>query len=123
MENAKQILIADNDEIIIKAIENMIKTHTGYKAISAKNGIEAVHLAMVNYRINLILMDIAMPVLNGYDATERIKKIRPNLPVIAITSFSDNEVKKRILAAGCNDIIAKPIDIDNFLLKINKYLK
>ena len=67
-------------------------------------------------------MDIKLPEKNGYEITKEIKSFRKDIPIIAQTAFSLNDVKERCFESGCNDIITKPVDIDVFITKLNKYL-
>lgn len=59
--------------------------------------------------IKLVLMDIKMPKMNGYEATQKIKELNPNIPVIAQTAYSTKEDKRKALNAGCDDFLSKPI--------------
>ena len=68
-------------------------------------------------------MDISMPIMNGYDATKEIKKIRPDLPIIAQTAYAITGDREKAIAAGCDDYIFKPIKKDQLIHLINKYLK
>jgi CheY-like chemotaxis protein len=67
-------------------------------------------------------MDIGIPIKNGYEATSEIKVFRPNLPIIAQTAYTTKEDRARILKAGCDDIIAKPIDYVELLTLVKTYL-
>ncbi len=87
----------------------------------AKNGQEAVTICQENENIDLVLMDIKMPVMNGYDATSYIKKMRPNLPVIAQTAYSIEEDVQKALDAGCDDFVSKPVDRKMLKPILNKY--
>lgn len=73
--------------------------------------------------IDLILMDIRMPVMDGLEATKQIKSIRPELPVIAQTAYAFSEEKMQILSFGCDDYISKPIERKKLIELIDKYLK
>ncbi len=103
-------------------------TETILKAINvnvfrAEDGIKAVDMIRRNGRtIDLILMDIKMPGMNGFEATAEIKKIKSEIPIIAQTAYTLAEEKEKCLAVGCDDYIAKPIDRKLLLEKINKFL-
>jgi two-component system, cell cycle response regulator DivK len=92
------------------------------KIIHAVNGLEAVDICKKDERIDLVLMDIKMPVMNGYKATEEIKKIRPDLPVIAQTAFSDALDKQKAFNSGCAELLPKPISKAKLLETVKKYL-
>jgi hypothetical protein len=89
--------------------------------IRASNGIEAVELCQKHPEINLVLMDIKMPFMDGYDATKKIKKYFPDLPVIAQTAYAMNEDKVKAAEAGCDDYITKPIKRGELLAMMEKY--
>jgi signal transduction histidine kinase/CheY-like chemotaxis protein len=103
------ILIAEDDNINFLLLKKIIesKNHTVLRAF---NGQEAVTICSENSAISLIFMDIKMPVLNGYDAFEKIKLIRSGLPVIAQTAYSSSEDQEKIVQHGFSDYITKPLD-------------
>ena len=80
-----------------------------YNVIRAVNGQEAVDICIKNSTIDLVLMDIKMPVKNGFEAFEEIKLIRPSLKVIAQTAYSSNEDEEKIQTAGFYGYLTKPI--------------
>lgn len=123
MEQSKRILIADDEDTNYKVFEYLIEKNTEFSPIRARNGIEAVHFAMVDYRINLVLMDIKMPLLDGIEATKRIKTIRPHLPIIAVTAFAQLDDKEQMLKAGCEHYLTKPVAPDKLMETIGMYLK
>lgn len=88
----------------------------------AKNGYEAVEFARAHNDIDLILMDIKMPVKDGIEATREIKLFKPNLPVIATTAFADSHDREVFLKAGCDDYIPKPLKSDILIEMVNKYV-
>lgn len=103
------ILIAEDDNINFLLLKKIIesKKHTVLRAF---NGQEAVSICAQNPAVSLVFMDIKMPVLNGYEAFEKIKIIKPGLPVIAQTAYSSIEDRERIVQSGFNDYITKPLD-------------
>jgi signal transduction histidine kinase/CheY-like chemotaxis protein len=103
------ILIAEDDNINYLLFQKIMKDKN-YKIIRAENGLEAVNICLSNPDIDLVLMDIKMPIMDGFEAFEKIQPIRPNLPIIAQTAFSSNEDKERIFKVGFNDYITKPIN-------------
>jgi len=88
----------------------------------AENGWEAVNLVQLHPEINLVLMDIKMPLTNGYDAAKLIKQQRPDLPVIAQSAFTSNEERKKAKEAGCDNFITKPIKKRELLAMIQDLL-
>ncbi|MDO8897475.1 MAG: response regulator, partial [Bacteroidales bacterium] len=96
---------------------------TKAKLIWAKDGHEAVELMQANKDIvDLVLMDIRLPILNGYDATRMIKKINPMVPVIAQTAYAMDVEVGKAMEAGCDDYVTKPIDRFLLLDKISLHL-
>jgi CheY-like chemotaxis protein len=92
------------------------------KVIRATNGIKAIEMTRNNPSINMILMDIELPVMDGYTATREIKKIRPELPVIAQTAFAMMGERERSQEAGCDEYISKPIRKETLLEIISRFL-
>jgi CheY-like chemotaxis protein len=118
----KIILIAEDIDLNFLYISELLKP-TGTMIIHAVNGKDAVERCQKEVNIDLVLMDIYMPIMNGYEATRQIKQIRPDLPVIAQTAYAMAEDRKRALEAGCVDFIAKPIGREELLSKMDKFLK
>jgi PAS domain S-box-containing protein len=114
------ILIAEDDDTNYFFLETALSKENA-KLIRATNGLQAVEICMNNQAIQLVLMDIKMPVMNGYDATRKIKENRPDLPVIVQTAYAMNEDRKKANEAGCDDYIAKPIRITELLKIVSKY--
>lgn len=118
----KKILIAEDVEtnfILLKAVLEK----TGAEIIWAKNGMEAVKIFRRDRDIDLILMDILMPVMDGFEATKAIRKFHSTVPIIAQTAynFDWNAIQKEGL--GFNDYIAKPIGHYDLILKSYRYLE
>jgi CheY-like chemotaxis protein len=106
----KVILVVDDEEVNY-LILNELLTVWGATTIWAKNGKEAVELVnSMNQNIDAILMDIRMPVMDGYAATMEIKQINSRIPIIAQTAYASDEDRLKAEAAGCNGYITKPIE-------------
>ena len=119
---SKRILVVEDQEDNRLILRRLLST-AGYDLIEAANGEDGVALAL-SQRPDLIVMDIQLPVIDGYEATRRIKsnaEIR-SIPVIAVTSYalSGDETKAR--AAGCDAYVAKPFSPRQLLAKIREYL-
>ncbi len=119
--NQKNILIVD-DEIHNSRYLEVILKKLKYNIITASNGSEAIEMCKDHPEINLVLMDIKMPVTDGYEATKQIKIFRPALPIIAQTAYALAGDENKALAAGCDAYIAKPIKKDLLLEKIHSVL-
>jgi PAS domain S-box-containing protein len=116
------ILVAEDEEINYLYVEEEL-TGEGIQLILAKNGKEAVDMTRDNPGIDLILMDIKMPALDGLKATKMIKEFRPGLPIIAYTAYVFDNDKAKAMEAGCDDYLTKPLDIDRLRELIEKYKK
>src|SRR5436190_12054147 len=95
----------------------------GYKVVEAEDGKEGVLQANRSHP-DLILMDLAMPELDGVEATRQIRERRAfsRTPIFAITAFGIYDVKQDAIAAGCDEVLAKPLDLENLLVKIKSSL-
>lgn len=102
---------------------NALLNKTGAKIINATDGESAIKAVKENPEIDLVLMDIQLPNIDGLTATKEIKKLRGNLPVIAQTAHALDEDKQQCLKAGCNDYITKPIDKDQFYKILERFLR
>jgi len=114
-----KILIAEDDETSEMLISIAVKKF-GKEIISVRTGTEAVAACRDNPDIDLVLMDIDMPEMNGYEATRQIRKFNKDVVIIAQTAFGLSGDREKALAAGCNDYISKPINADELLKKIEK---
>lgn len=116
----RTILIAEDDDSSFIFLKMLLEKEN-INVIRAVNGIEVLEICKNRNDINLILMDIKMPEMNGVDATKEIKKLYPHIPVVAQTAYAFSSDKEIFLAAGCDDYIAKPIDKRKLFECINKY--
>jgi len=122
--NGKRILLTEDNELNAE-IATEILEDAGFVVEQAENGvvcIEKLTAATKGY-YDLILMDIQMPLLNGYDATRRIREMGLQLPIIAMTANAFEEDKKNALAAGMNGHLSKPIDIPKLMDMLSKVLQ
>ncbi len=117
----KLILIAEDDEASYTYLKTVLNKK-GITSVRARNGEEAVDLCFSNNKINLILMDINMPVMNGYIATKKIKEKLPDIPIIAQTAYAVAGDREKIVEAGCNEYISKPINAEELTEKIERLL-
>ena len=116
------ILVAEDEEYNFLLIEEFL-INMNYNLLHAKNGEESIQLCKENPRIELILMDIKMPIMDGYSAAKQIKSFRPQLPIIAQSAYlTDNEQKKKFNEIAFDDFISKPICEDHLKQKIKKFI-
>jgi signal transduction histidine kinase len=105
----KKVLIVEDDEMSFVYLKEVLKSTQIY-ILHAKSGKQAIELVEANPEINIILMDIKLPEMDGYEATRRIKQINSEIPVIAQTAYAMADDQQKIIQAGCNDYISKPIN-------------
>ena len=117
----KTILIVEDDDSSFEYLQIVLKK-LQLIILWAKNGIEAIELSKSNPEIDLVLMDVKMPGMSGYEATKQIKKIRPGLPIIAQTAYALYKDKEKSEEAGCDDYITKPIQKELLMKFLEKYL-
>ncbi len=117
----KKILIAE-DEVANYTLLQSIISPTKAKVFWVKNGQEAIDMVVSDPEIDLVIMDIKMPILNGLEATLEIRRRGIDIPIIAQTAFAMQQDEINCLNAGCDDYLAKPLQVVEILKKINKYM-
>ena len=120
--STKRILIAEDTESNFKLLEQFLKK-TKVEIIWAVDGIEAVEFCKQDENIDLILMDMKMPNMNGYEATTEIKKLGIKCPIIAQTAYALQDDEVKTFTAGCDSYLSKPIKSRELLNVIEKYLR
>ena len=118
------VLVAEDEDVNYLYIETVLENMPDHdiKIIHARNGKEAVDMFKANGSIDLVFMDIKMPVMNGLEATTLIKKMNSSVPVIAQTAYSTEYEKQKALNAGCNDFITKPIDKQKLVEVVQRFV-
>lgn len=116
-----KILIAEDDDSNYQVLELMMRKMTNAITLRANDGQEAVQIFKDETDIDLILMDLKMPNLDGFEATKQIRKMDANIPIIAITAFAMSGDERRALEAGCNDYLAKPVTMKMLLSKLAEF--
>jgi len=119
-EDMKNILVAEDNDGNYVLMTYILKRD--YNIVRAINGLEAVQKVKEG-GIDLVLMDINMPVMDGIEATKAIKAEHPEIPVLALTANAYESDKENAFNAGCDDFIAKPVNCKETLDIVNKYLK
>jgi CheY-like chemotaxis protein len=116
---ARTILIAEDDHLNMRYLRNLLENN-GWQVESAFNGVQVIE-KLRNCKIDLILMDGSMPVMNGFEATKQIRQneqeTASRIPIIALTGYASEEDKHNILLAGMDDYVIKPID-ENVLMEL-----
>ncbi len=117
------VLVAENEDINYLYIDTLLnESSLNIKVLHAKHGQEAVEMCKGNFEIDLILMDIKMPVMDGLKATKQIKQMNLKAPIIAQTAYSTKKDREDAFLAGCDDFISKPINKKEFDKIIKRFL-
>jgi FOG: CheY-like receiver len=120
LNSSPKVLIAEDVEsnfLYLKAVLSKLNATVFW----AKNGVEAIEICEKN-EIDLVLMDLQMPDMNGYEATELLKKKHPQMPIIAQTAFAMSDDREKAIEAGCDDYLAKPIKSKDLLIAVEKFI-
>jgi CheY-like chemotaxis protein len=118
-----KILIVEDNELNRDMLSRRL-IRKGYEIVLAVDGLQGVEMAE-SEKPDLILMDMSLPVLSGWDATKRLKSsyVTASIPVIALTAHAMSSDREQALEAGCDDFDTKPIELDRLLQKINLVLR
>lgn len=121
-QRKKVVLIVEDDPPNLNLVRDLLRV-SGYKTLEATDGKQALKLAR-DKKPNLILMDIQIPLIDGLETTRILKKDAKtkSIPIIALTAFAMRGDEERILAAGCDGYISKPIDIEVLLKKVSEHV-
>jgi two-component system sensor histidine kinase EvgS len=113
----------EDEELNYLFMEILLKRmRSDFNVIHAKHGKEAVDICRINPNIDLILMDLKMPIMDGYEATKKIKKLYPKLPIIAQTAYTTDNKREMAFDSGCVDYITKPVEESVLRDIIDKYV-
>ncbi len=118
----KKILIVEDNDLNLKLFRDLLAAH-GYDTIETKEGLEAITLTKHEHP-DLILMDIQLPEISGLDVTRRLKADASicDIPIVAVTAFAMKDDEEKILAAGCEAYLSKPISIVSFMETVRRFL-
>jgi len=119
----KKVLVVDDDIRNVYALTNILEEKK-IDVLIAQNGKEALDCLKNNSKVDLVLMDIMMPEMDGYETMREIRKLREfrNLPMIAITAKAMKGDKSKCIEAGANDYLSKPIDMDKLFSLMRVWL-
>lgn len=115
----KTILIVEDTDLNIDLLTQLLEDE--YKLLVATDGVQGVHMALEN-RPDLILMDISLPVFDGYEATRKIRENLHTTPIIGLSAHAMEGHKQKAEDAGCNDYLTKPVDDALLFEMLGKYL-
>jgi hypothetical protein len=116
------ILVAEDDDISFFFLKKVLANQK-LRLVRAPDGMEAVRLCKEIPEIALVLMDIKMPLLDGYEATRRILKFRPDLPIIALTAYAFTDDNEKAISSGCVDYLSKPLNRDRLFKVLARHLE
>ncbi len=117
----KTVLVAEDEEYNFFLVREILEFQD-VAILHAWNGEDAIKIFKENPGIDLILMDIKMPVMDGYEATKQIKSINANIPIIALTAYAMVGDREKAIQSGCDDYLSKPVSLSDFNETVNKYL-
>lgn len=117
------VLVAEDDPLNFRYVELLLSRRTGINIIWAKDGQEAVNICKTNDAVDIVLLDLQLPELDGLHSLKRIKDKNPYLPVIIQTANSWNNEEEICTQAGCDAFFNKPLDMDLVLNAMNRCLK
>jgi CheY-like chemotaxis protein len=120
--DGQRILIAEDEEDNYELVKIFLRK-LNIQLIHAWDGEQALALCQQNPDLALILMDIRMPIMDGYETTRRIRETDKNIPIIALTAHALEEERRLCLEAGCNDFLRKPVSREQLSAILAQYLK
>jgi CheY-like chemotaxis protein len=121
-ELRKKILIAENDITSFTYYKEVLIS-IGYSIIWAENGSKAVKIFNETKDIDLVITDIEMPILDGYEVTSQIKNLNPEMPIIVLTAYAMKSVKETAERMNCDAFLTKPIRSNELVNAVKKFIK
>jgi len=122
LQGAGTILVADDEEAVRALVQSVLES-AGYSVELAKDGLETVErLRVLGESVRLILLDLAMPTLGGPEAARELRRLQPDIPIVAMSGYGDIEVMQRFGEVGLDDFLAKPFTPDQLAGKIRDIL-
>jgi CheY-like chemotaxis protein len=116
------VLVADDEEGVRSLVGNVLQ-EAGYTVEMTKDGAEAVErLRALGDQVRLILLDLTMPILGGAEAAMELRRIQPDIPIVAMSGYGDIEVMQRFSEAGVDDFLPKPFTPDQVAAKVRDVL-
>ena len=119
---AKTVLIVEDSELNMRLFNDLLEAF-GYKTVKSRDGRQAIPLAR-EHKPDLIIMDIQLLEISGLELTDRLKKDEKikHIPIVAVTAFAMRGDEQKIMAAGCDAYLSKPISVTTFLETIRKFI-
>ncbi len=116
------ILIVDDNEDIVQLLSETIKEHTNFKCVTATTPAKALEL-FASYRIDIVILDMVMPKMNGIEVFQILRNRSINVPVIFLTGQGDNDLRRQALTLGAFDFLSKPIKARDLLILVEEAYK
>ena len=117
----KNILVIDDNPINREILRNILELK-GFSIVEAKNGKEAIEI-LGSEKFSLIIIDLIMPGMSGFETTEKIRAMGIKTPILAHSSLSSREDKRRCLQVGCDDFLPKPLDFKKLIEVVNRLIE
>ncbi len=118
----KNLIVVEDDEAGYQYFESLLKK-TGIRIKWIRNGVEFInHIEREGSSVDIILMDILIPLKNGIDATRFVKKKYPQIPVVIVTAYASREIREKSFMAGCDAYLTKPILPHTLLKTVSEFL-
>lgn len=114
------LVVDDNDDNVF--LFRFILQKRGYRVLEARTGLQGIEVA-IREKPDLILMDIQLPDIDGFETTRRIRRRDRHVPIVALTSFAMASDREKAIAAGCSGHIPKPVDVASFSYEVSRHLE
>jgi len=121
-EQNLKVLVVEDDEASYQLINASLKL-LDINLLRAKNGQEALQIYDQNIDLKLVLLDIQLPGMDGYEVLIELKKRKPDLPIVAQTAYSMIDDREKCIEAGCNEYLSKPLNLQKLRDMVKKYLE
>ncbi len=118
-----KVLIVEDDHVNLMFLKRILEANFQTKILYAENGEDALEIFKNNQDIEIILMDLKIPKLTGVEVTKEILKINPNIPIIAVTAYSNSEIKNLAYDIGCKYVVVKPYEQEHLFNVMYNILK
>lgn len=118
-----KVLIVEDDQVNLMFLKRILESNFQAKVLYAENGEDALEIFKNNQDIEIILMDLKIPKITGVEVTKEILKINPNIPIIAVTAYSNSEIKNLAYDVGCKYVVVKPYEQEHLFNVMYNILK
>ncbi|MDD2714899.1 MAG: response regulator [Candidatus Wallbacteria bacterium] len=122
LNHEKKILVVDDDEVVSKLIKKILEGRRKYKVFIAKDGFQAGE-AVSDFEPGLVILDIMLPGINGYDVCKMIKEKHKKIKILGITGYDTEENIRKMLASGADDLMVKPVVTSELVKKVGSFFK